>query len=190
MSLRASLIGRETGRVSLTATLDAREAIALINAMERSVVDLRPVWHRVVGPDFSKLMRERFDTNGRRGSATGAKWRSLSPVTVALRRRNGHGRYGPNAILRDTGRLYRSLVNPVGPDAIRINEPLSFTWGTSVPYAKYHETGFPNRNVFRSIKRVETQTPARPPLPERIPRDLRARWARNIANYVLYRRAL
>lgn len=188
MPFSARVIGRSNAGVSIVAELNIREALSLLNAMERSVTDLRPVWHRIVAPDFAQLMRQRFESNGRRGSDTGAPWKRLSSVTVKLRERNGHGRFGPNAILRDIGRLFRSLVFPVGPDAIRTYTPYTFTWGTAVPYAKYHETGFPNRNVFRVIKKQSTTTPARPPMPERIPANLRARWARSIANHVLYRR--
>jgi len=69
-------------------------------------------------------------------SPGGMPWEELSPVTI--------DRKGFSQILVHTGRLYESVVTPNGtPDTIweTSADPAYLIFGTSVPYAKYHQTG-------------------------------------------------
>ena len=69
-------------------------------------------------------------------SPGGMPWEELSPVTVDAK--------GFSKILVKTGRLYESVVTPNGTsDTIweTSADPAYLIFGTSVPYAKYHQTG-------------------------------------------------
>lgn len=76
-------------------------------------------------------------------SPTGIPWAPLARSTV---RRKKHSR-----ILVDTGRLLGSLSSSDHTDAIRDIEDRYLAFGTSVPYAIYHQTG-------------TSRMPARPPV--------------------------
>ena len=62
----------------------------------------------------------------------GAAWKPLAPATVA---RKGHSK-----ILIETGRLKKSLTGG-GGDAVRATSHRGLVFGTSVPYAAYHQSG-------------------------------------------------
>lgn len=96
----------------------------------------------------------------------GVRWAPLKPATLAARAR-ARGKAAAGAgkadVLRDTGRLLRSLTPGVdgvarGPDQVVRTLPGAVVVGTNVPYAEYHQTG--TRHL-----------PARPVLPRngRIP---------------------
>lgn len=72
----------------------------------------------------------------------GEPWAPLSPVTIAMKgARSGHVA-AHSTILIDTGRLFESLTTPDGTsDTIWITGDRFLTFGTSVPYAIFHETG-------------------------------------------------
>jgi phage gpG-like protein len=71
------------------------------------------------------------------GSYASGGWAPLAASTVAQKRRKG---LDPR-ILRATGDLMRSLTQSGDPNADVTIAPLGMTFGTSVPYARYHQTG-------------------------------------------------
>jgi phage gpG-like protein len=82
-------------------------------------------------------------------------WEELSPVTVDAK--------GFAKVLVKTGRLYESVVTPNGTsDTIweTSADPAYLIFGTSVPYAKYHQTGtrrMPARPFMGMNRKTEDQ---------------------------------
>lgn len=101
--------------------------------------DLRPVWIRDVQPLVTAFLTEQFDSEG---AAGGAKWAPLSPATLELRKRPGHGRGG---IGRDTGVMWASFVKSAGsspaPGGVLVIEPQRYERGSSVPQALFFNDG-------------------------------------------------
>lgn len=95
--------------------------------------------HRAAGSQYLGFIRKRF----RSASAGDGTWTRLAPSTV---RQKG----GPTPILRDTGRLYASLL-PGDPDCVFQPFPGGIRIGSRVPYAAYHQSGtadIPRRTIF------------------------------------------
>lgn len=69
----------------------------------------------------------------------GRKWKDLADSTKADRKRKGYSPEHP--ILERTGDLLRSLTSPGTADAILQITKAGLTIGSSVPYAKFHQTG-------------------------------------------------
>lgn len=95
--------------------------------------DATPVM-RVLARYWLKELARNFDTAGRHASGG---WAPLKPSTVADKRSKG---LDPR-ILHATLRLRRSLTEVGAPDGIRIIAPHQAAVGTTVPYARYHQTG-------------------------------------------------
>lgn len=104
--------------------------------------DLTPLWRR-----FSRTMaaieRERFASEG------GGEWPPLAASTLLEKERLGF----PAFPLIRTGELYQSLTDPSRAAAFSAQE---MTYGTDVPYAKYHQG-------FRDDSGAPTD-PGRPPV--------------------------
>jgi phage gpG-like protein len=118
------------------------------------------------------MLQRAFVEKARGGTGgDGVTWMPLRPSTVRGRRRGRRGsRYaGRVEILRDTGRLLRSLtpgVDAIGPEGVLRTPPGRVIVGTNVPYAGYQHRG---------TRRI----PARPlwPLDGRLPGN----WTRELA---------
>ena len=102
-----------------------------------------------LGKDFSKplkqagilIMRETDKRFKQMVSPSGARWKPLSDKTLQRRRKGKKkGRYG-DAILRDTGRLWRSIVANSGSGHIYRQDKKSVEVGTNVNYANAHQFG-------------------------------------------------
>ncbi len=92
-------------------------------------------------PAFRSIMQKwtkgadrQFQTQGRRASGG---WK---PISDEWRRRKVAMGYD-RRILHMTGLLRRSLTLPVGAQGIREIRPDRMTYGTSVPYAPFHQHG-------------------------------------------------
>ena len=125
--------------VKITVTGEERLADAF-GLFGRRVSDLRPYWGQAAGV-FFKHAQQTFDTQGF------GSWRPLSPRYAAWKRQH----YPSTLILERTGDLRRSLVSRSTPNSIYREAPLSLELGTTVRYARYHQTG-------------TSRMPARPPL--------------------------
>ena len=98
-------------------------------------------------------------------------WRNLrdnyiSGVITRIFRSNGRGTWRPtqrsNAILRDTRALFRSYTQRGSPGNISQVRPNRFTWGSNLPYARFHEEGtrrLPARPVVGLIVRNRRTNP-------------------------------
>ena len=81
---------------------------------------------------LSGFVQQQFDTEGGRAGA----WAPLSPFYAAYKL----ARVGSAPILVYSGRLRMSLIERTG-DSIREITPDAMKWGTSVPYATFHQRG-------------------------------------------------
>jgi len=106
------------------------------------VKDFRPAWRGVIGA-LEDEMRARFDAEGAQGGES--PWPPLSAAYAARKERV----YGRQPILVQTGRMRESFQG--GGDAIRDAGRMSLRYGTSVPYATFHQSG-------------TSRMPPRPPL--------------------------
>lgn len=83
------------------------------------------------GEEFREVEKERFDAEGF------GDWPPLSPAYAARKLRL----YGNKPILRATDALYQSLTIKGAPGNVSIVQPMSADFGTSIPYAVFHQTG-------------------------------------------------
>jgi phage gpG-like protein len=118
-------------RLDLDVFGDKQVARELLRFGDRAA-DVRPAWNAIIGR-LERLEAEQFDSQGGRGSGG---WAPLAPATVAEKARRG---LDPR-ILHATGRLRASLTGR-GGDAIRESHPDEMRFGTSVPYARFHQQG-------------------------------------------------
>lgn len=112
-------------------------------ALGNAVVDLRPAWARI-HPQLLQVEREQFSTEGRRGSGG---WAPLRPKYAARKVK----RWGPRPILQASGRMHRALTAE-GGDHVAVSLPLELRFGVrdeSVPYAKWHQSGYRLRGGSR-----------------------------------------
>lgn len=119
-----------------------------LTALSRRVEDLRPFWREVI----SMLWKYEREVFARRGSYDGLQgWANLRK-SYWIRKAK---KYPGAGILVRTGTLMRSLTGQ-GEGSIAIVEPKQLIFGTSVPYAIYHQFGYKARDG--------SFVPARPPL--------------------------
>lgn len=130
---------------------------------ELSRLDYVPFFERTVEPDFERIQREQFASQGARGE--GGSWTPLSPAYALAKARRFPGR----PILEATGRLKGSLTGRGHPDSFRRLTPTSYERGTNVPYASAHARG-------------TARMPARPPIG--VTEADVTRWAEGLTDYV------
>jgi len=106
----------------------------------------RMPWQEFLGDMFKDLEAIHARHFASEASPSGEPWKALSPYTIAKK--------GFDRILHETGALYNSLGQR-GAGAIRKVRHRELEFGTSVPYAKYHQAGFQNT-------RSNTRVAARP----------------------------
>lgn len=115
--------------------------------IDQTISDLTPIW-KEVKDEFFEIEKDLFQSGGASGQS--GKWADLSPASEAIK----VAKYGTFALIAGpliaTERLYKSLTQETG-DSIEQSNKQELILGTSVPYAKYHQTGA--RNL-----------PARPPI--------------------------
>ncbi len=115
---------------------------ARIRGLSRALDDMRPVWpevHDVV----VKVIKENLDTGGGRSGG----WAPLNPGYAAWKERHYPGRF----MMHLTYRLYPSLTQ-VGHGEHVANYGRDFAEiGTSVIYAKAHQYGRPEINLWKRV---------------------------------------
>lgn len=137
--MAAPLIGRPGSTVGGGVRIALSPPLSFIlrqtGAFRRSLENLEPLWD-MFKPIMSQVESELWQTEGH------GDWPPLSPVTVA---RKGHSQ-----ILVDTGDLRASLVDPARAAHTTRQQ---MTWGTSVPYAAFHQEGgrIPGRPPKRQV---------------------------------------
>lgn len=94
-----------------------------------------------VGSLLRDQLKERFD-------AEGHGWQKLSTRYAAWKEK----KYPGKTILRRTDRMYSSLVRKNAPGNVSQVRAMDAAFGTTVPYARHHQTGtgqMPAREIFR-----------------------------------------
>lgn len=109
--------------------------------------DFRPIWKGVV-PEFRKIQREQFATEGAAGRS--GKWKPLTPKYAAWKRRY----YGNLPILQRTKRLFKALTTKTSDSVVEISKN-ELVLGTDIEYFKYHQRKGPRQR--RVIDMSEAQ---------------------------------
>ena len=93
-----------------------------LRKMAKSLDDMREYYETVALPRIIEHLKDIFRTG-----ADGTWAKRLDNL--------------PHKLLRKSGRLYRSYTSRASPDNITVIKKRVFEFGSSVPYAKYHEEG-------------------------------------------------
>lgn len=115
------------------------------------ITDATAVWE-AIADSLEGEVRKAFQTEG---SSTGTKWHPLSRGYATWKARHYPGR----RILEATGALRKSYEQG-GGGHIRKVSPRSMTWGSEVPYGRYHQAGsgrLPRRPILRLTGDVKDQ---------------------------------
>lgn len=117
------------------------------NRVKETIDDLTPVW-KEVQQEFFDIEFEQFSSEGAKGAS--GKWKPLSPKYEEIKLK----KYGTIAliggILYATGAMRESLTRHA-KDTIEEFGKQEAAFGTSLPYATYHQTGggrLPRRKVI------------------------------------------
>jgi phage gpG-like protein len=97
-----------------------------IGSFEAGLRDWSPAFQDMVTDVLEPAVSEQFTTQGH------GTWAELAPSTVA---RKGH-----SIILQESGRLEHSFHRG-GADHVEMISRTRLTWGSSVPYGLFHQTG-------------------------------------------------
>lgn len=103
-------------------------------------VDATPAFRQILA-ELADHEREQFDSSGRHGSGG---WEPLTDATKAAKAASPDPTVRSNAekVLKATEALYDSLTGrDDGGDAIRHASDDTMIFGTSVPYARFHQLG-------------------------------------------------
>ena len=142
-------------RGSQTITINVKSVAEIGPAVEAAIRQVvEDVGQEIVGLNYPSILQTQFpvlekihgDYFAQERSPTGGKWAPLAASTVAKK--------GRSRILVDSGTLLGSLT---GKGGIRRASGNQIEFGTAVPYAVYHLTGFHMRGRRRKV-------PARPML--------------------------
>jgi phage gpG-like protein len=113
--------------------------------VQRPLLDMTGIWDEINTALGRNSVRQ-FASQGAYGSGG---WEPLASSTLARKARLGQ----PSKILQATRRLYRSLTVDDHPEHLYVAQPHQMAWGTTVPYAKYHQDGsgssLPRRRVVQ-----------------------------------------
>lgn len=139
--------------MNLTVTVEDAKLNRALERLAGTFRDPRPAF-RPMAERVVKAARAQFDTAGRHSGRPWAprKESTLKGVTSANRK----GFRSVGLPLHATGRLFRSVGTFGGPDSIYREESDSVTVGTSVPYARHHQTGtrrMPKRAIYDPTER-------------------------------------
>ncbi len=103
----------------------------------QSITTLAPAWEKIAD-DLRDDVLEQFRNEGGVFRKSG-RWMPLAPSTIKDRMRKGYP--GDHPIMFRTGYLLASLMYPFADKHIEEVTETSLTFGTSVPWAKYHQFG-------------------------------------------------
>jgi phage gpG-like protein len=134
--------------VSLSITVDDVRLNTALERLERVYSDPRPAF-RPMAEQVVKMARAQMDSAGRH---SGRPWAARAPSTMrSITSANRGGFRSVGLPLHATGRLFRGVGTFGGPDSIYREERDGVTVGTSVPYARFHQTGtrrMPQRKIY------------------------------------------
>jgi phage gpG-like protein len=112
--------------------------------VQRPLLDMTGFWDELA-TSLSRASVRQFASQGGYGSGG---WAPLAAITAARKARAGQ----PQKILQATRRLHRSLTEQEHPEHLYVGQAHGMAWGTTVPYAKYHQDGsgsVPRRRVIQ-----------------------------------------
>lgn len=166
MALRFTL--DVSGDVQMDRTLEA------VNATSGQIDSVL----RDIGKDLRRVTDQQFKSEGRYASgATG--WPALSDAYLKRKRamvaqgKVIHGRPARHMqILRLTDRLRESLLSVSDPEHVESIHNHTLLWGTSVPYARYHQNPGKGPRAMKRRRFLE------------LPESTRQKYARAILTYV------
>jgi phage gpG-like protein len=118
------------------------------NRVTETLDDLTPVW-KEVQTEFFDIEGEQFDSEGAKGKS--GRWKELSANYKEVKSRLWGG-----DILHASGRLENSLTKHT-TDTIEDFGKQEATYGTSVPYAEYHQKGAGRVPVRKVIDLSDSQ---------------------------------
>lgn len=102
---------------------------------------------RAMVPILEDSVEQQFKTQGH------GTWAQLARSTIARKK-------GSTRILFDSGRLMKSFLTG-GADHVEDISPRRFRWGSTVPYALFHQTGTGDKFQFTSGPGTATGLPMR-----------------------------
>lgn len=107
-------------------------AISALKGLLERLRDLRPAWRQIV-VYMRRATLLHFASEGGRG---GAQWAPLTPRYAAQKEKVFPGQ----PIMRASDQLFRSLTDQTADSVVEI-EAQALTYGTSLPYGRYHQRG-------------------------------------------------
>jgi phage gpG-like protein len=122
--------------------VNAREFESLLKGWRGEIRDWRRIWPKV-SRFLEGLEKRQFESQG--GAGEHGEWDPLTEDYAKAKAK----KYGEQPILRANGRLARSLTDSSSGDAVRIYQKLSMTFGSSLPYAGYHQAGYRKSHLGR-----------------------------------------
>lgn len=136
---------QERSAIDLRLSLPGLPSLSVgLNRLRTGIADWTSFWRDRFAPFFYGQVLRDFVLEG---GNSGASWAPLSPEYATWKA----SRFPNAGILVRSQALRSSLAGPDAPDAIFRPSGTSLEVGTSVPYARYHQTG-------------TSRMPARPPL--------------------------
>ena len=99
-----------------------------LKATQDMLRSLKPYWQSVGSYIQRQTIKERFD---KEQSPSGEKWKPLSEMTIAIRRKKNPT--GNMKILQDNGELRRSITYEAGNNYVKV--------GSVLKYARIHQFG-------------------------------------------------
>lgn len=112
---------------------------------EGRLTDARPAFLTIID-DMQDQIEQQFESQGVSGSGG---WTPLKPETIAEKEAKGYD----TRILHRTHRLRESLTDPLSafsagnPDQVLVLTPMSFEFGSTVPYGAVHQKGSEIANI-------------------------------------------
>lgn len=134
-------MARVQGRITIEVEVKADDVLDLLDKIEDRSKDMRPVF-RWTKTYLEAANAANFAANG---LPSGAPWKPLSAEYGSWKAAN----YPGTGMLRQSGRLFRSLTN-LSDSAANIISKDTATFGTAVEYAKFHQYGttkMPKRKI-------------------------------------------
>lgn len=112
---------------------DFRAALNALGKLARRFTDVREAWPSVTDL-LRRIIERQFASQGSAG--TSGAWKPLASPYAEWKA----SRFPGQPILRASDRMFRSLVEQGGENILE-ETPNSLTFGTSVPYARFHQDG-------------------------------------------------
>lgn len=101
----------------------------LFTGFRENMKDWSPAFHLIADDILTPFIEKQFESEGAAGGLT---WAELAPSTMKNR--------GGTTILYRSGSLLHSFIDK-GRDHVEEIEPRKLVWGSTKPYALFHQTG-------------------------------------------------